>query len=233
MASAVAQRTAHPYLDVAVIDERAPRFNQATVGLLAAVTVLTGWWILVALLAVQLIVGLTLGRRYCLPCVFYFEVVQPRVGEGPIEDARPPRFANMVGAIFLSASTFSFAVGLSGVGIILAGIVAVLALLAAVTGLCVGCEMYRLIARLRGVRPGGVERVDLAALDATDSSVVLFTHPLCSGCREVESKLDRSGEAVALVDVSRRPEAARSYHVSVVPTAFRVAPDGRVLERLA
>jgi hypothetical protein len=35
------------------------------------------------------------------------------------------------------------------------------------------------------------------------------------------------------VDVSRRPELARRYHVAVVPTAFSVAADGRVLERLA
>ena len=47
-------------------------------------------------------VGLTLGRRFCLPCLAYFELLQPRFGEGPLEDARPPRFANLVGAIFLA-----------------------------------------------------------------------------------------------------------------------------------
>ena len=36
-----------------------------------------------------------------------------------------------------------------------------------------------------------------------------------------------------LVDVTRRPELARRYHVAVVPAAFRVAGDGTVLERLA
>ena len=35
------------------------------------------------------------------------------------------------------------------------------------------------------------------------------------------------------VDVSRRPDLARLYHVAVVPAAFRVAGDGTVLERLA
>jgi hypothetical protein len=33
--------------------------------------------------------------------------------------------------------------------------------------------------------------------------------------------------------VSRRPDLARRYHVAVVPTAFVVAGDGTVLERLA
>ena len=59
-------RTAHPYRDTDVIDARAPRFNQATVGLVALVGVLTGWWPLFALLAAQLGFGLRFGRRYCL-----------------------------------------------------------------------------------------------------------------------------------------------------------------------
>jgi len=51
---------------------------------------------------------LRFGRRFCLACVLYFEVIQPRIGEGPIEDSRPPRFANLVGAIFLTASTVAY-----------------------------------------------------------------------------------------------------------------------------
>ena len=85
-----APRRADPYRDTELIDERAPRFNQVVVGLLSLVAVLTGWWWLLALLALQLALGLTLGRRWCLACVFYFEVLQPRFGEGRLEDARPP-----------------------------------------------------------------------------------------------------------------------------------------------
>jgi hypothetical protein len=65
-------RTADPYRDTDVIDARAPRFNQAFVGFLSLVAVITGWWPLLALLAVQLAIGLFIGRRYCLPCLFYF-----------------------------------------------------------------------------------------------------------------------------------------------------------------
>ena len=80
------QRTAHPYTDTDVIDSRAPRTNQAVIGVLSVLAVATGWWWLLALLALQLAVGLTFGRRYCLPCAFYFEVIQPRFGEGPLEE---------------------------------------------------------------------------------------------------------------------------------------------------
>jgi hypothetical protein len=74
------KRLADPYRDLDVIDSRAPRFNQATIGLLSAIAVATGWWWLLGVLGAQLIVGLTLGRRFCLPCVVYFELVQPRFG---------------------------------------------------------------------------------------------------------------------------------------------------------
>jgi Domain of unknown function (DUF4395) len=143
-------RAADPYRDLDVIDSRAPRFNQATIGALALVAVLPGWWILLGLLALQLALGLTLGRRFCLPCLAYFELVQPRFGEGPLEDARPPRFANMVGLGVLSAATLAYALGLGAVGALLGVLVAGLALLAAATGFCAGCEAYKLGCRLRG-----------------------------------------------------------------------------------
>ena len=66
------ERAADPYRDTSVIDARAPRFNQAVVGLVSLVAVTVGPWWLLALLAAQLVVGLTLGRRYCLPCLAYF-----------------------------------------------------------------------------------------------------------------------------------------------------------------
>jgi hypothetical protein len=141
---------ADPYRDLAVIDSRAPRFNQATIGTLSALAVATGWWWLVGLLGIQLIVGLTLGRRFCIPCVVYFELVQPRFGEGPLEDARPPRFANMVGAVFLTGATASYAAGAALVGGVLGGLVAGLALLAAATGFCTGCEAFKLGSALLG-----------------------------------------------------------------------------------
>src|SRR6266508_3922824 len=191
----MAPRTAHPYADTDVIDARAPRFNQATIGVVSAVALLTGWWWLLALLALQLVLGLRFGRRYCLPCVFYFEVVQPRIGEGPVEDARPPRFANVVGAAFLSAATLAYLAGLAAVGAVL-----------------------------------GLAELGAGAVDET---VVQFTHPLCSDCRDLEERLRDGTRPLVTVDVSRRPELARRYHVAGVPTAFSVAADGTVLERLA
>jgi hypothetical protein len=229
------ERTADPYRDLDVIDARGPRFNQATIGLLALVSVLTGWWPLLAILALQLAVGLVLGRRYCLPCLAYFELVQPRFGEGPIEDSRPPRFANMVGVAALGAASVAHAAGLTALGWALALLVAGLALLAAATGLCAGCELYRIGARLRGIRSHRLDRVELADFGLTpDGEVVLqFTHPLCSDCRTLEEHFRAEGRNVVTVDVSTRPELARKYGVALVPTAVAVSGTGAVQARLA
>jgi hypothetical protein len=218
-----------------VIDSRAPRFNQATIGLLTLAAVVTGWWAILGLLAAQLAIGLTLGRRYCLPCLAYFELVQPRFGEGPIEDSRPPRFANLVGVAVLGAATVAYALGFATAGAALGLLVAGLALLAAVTGLCAGCEVYRLGARLRGIRSHRLDRVELVDLGLAPNGevVVQFTHPLCSDCAALERRLREEGRNVVTVDVSQRPELARKYGVAFVPTAVAVSPTGAVLARLA
>ncbi|MBA2633400.1 MAG: DUF4395 family protein [Chloroflexi bacterium] len=229
-------RTAHPYRDLDVIDARAPRFNQATVGVVSLVAVLTGWWPLLGLLALQLGIGLRFGRQYCLPCVAYFELVQPRFGEGPIEDSRPPRFANQVGFVVLTSATLAYGVGFAAVGNGLGLLVAGLALLAAATGFCAGCEMYRIGARLRGIRHQAFDRVELADLGGplpAGELIVAFSHPLCTECRSVEAELAAGSRPFVSVDVRDRPDLARKYGVALVPTVVRVAADGRVLQQVA
>jgi len=227
-------RLADPYHDLDVIDRRAPRANQLAIGVLALVAFVTGWWPILGLLALQLVVGLRLGRRWCLACVAYFELVQPRFGEGPLEDSRSPRFANVMGAVVLTTATVAVAAGYSTLGWALGLLVAALALLAAVTGFCTGCEIYRLGARLRGVGHGELRRIDRSDIgDAAGDVVVHFTHPLCSECLDVERRLRSEGRMLVTVDVRRRPDLARKYGIGIVPTAVAVAADGAITARLA
>jgi Domain of unknown function (DUF4395) len=232
----VAERRAHPYRDLDVIDARAPRVNQAAIGTLALVAVIAGRWPLLGLLAAQFALGLALGRRWCLPCVAYFELVQPRIGEGELEDARAPRFANIMGFGVLTAATVAYAAGLHALGAALAVLVSVLALLAAVTGFCTGCEIYRLGARLRGIGNGDLRRIDPADVGlaaAADGAVVEFTHPLCAACLTLERELRAVGRDVVTVDVRTRPDLARKYGIGIVPTAVAVDATGAVIARLA
>lgn len=143
----------------APIDPRGPRFNQAVL----AATLLVGFaldqrWV-VPLLAVVLLLGAALGPRYGPFLRLYAELVRPRLGPpAELEDPRPPRFAAAVGVACLAAATVAFVAGASVVGWVLALIVAALAALAAVTGLCVGCEIWLAFARAR--------RIPLAVSDA-------------------------------------------------------------------
>jgi Domain of unknown function (DUF4395) len=227
-------RTADPWRDTDVIDERAPRFNQAVTGTIALLGAVFGWPLAWALMAAQLLVGLTLGRRFCLPCLAYYELVQPRFGEGRLEDSRP-RLANAMGVAFLGGAAAAWWLGAPWLGTVLGLLVAALALLAASTGFCAGCEIYRLTARLRGISPRHHGRIEIEDLDGIDgrSAYVEFTHPLGSECREWERRLGAKPEPLLKLDVSDRPDLARKYGVAVVPTVLRVAPDGAVLERLA
>lgn len=224
-------RTADPYRDLDVVDARAPRVNQATVGVLSLAAVATGWWPILALLALQLAVGLRFGRRYCLPCLIYFELIQPRIGEGPLEDARPPRFANQVGFAVLSGASLAYAVGIPDLGAGLGLVVAALALLAATTGFCAGCQLYRLAAQLRGVRLHPVARIepgDLGLGRFDRPTMIVFSHPLCTDCNRVVAALAGSGLPFLTVDVRRHPDLARKYGVALVPTTAHVGKDGSV-----
>jgi Domain of unknown function (DUF4395) len=230
------RRTADPWRDTDVIDERAPRFNQAIVGVTALLGAVFGWPLAWAIMSAQLLMGLTLGRRFCITCLAYFAVVQRLIGEGRVEDSRPPRLANMIGAAFLGAAAVAWWLGAPTVGVVLGSLVAFLALLAAITGFCAGCEIYRLSARLRGISPrhhSHIDPADLAGLDGAPRAYVEFTHPLCGECQDWERRLREQGESLLTFDVTERPELARKYGVAVVPTVVAVAPDGAVLERLA
>jgi hypothetical protein len=50
----------------------------------------------------------------------------------------------------LTAASGAYAAGAASLGLALGALVAALALLAAATGLCTGCEAYKLACRLRG-----------------------------------------------------------------------------------
>ena len=229
-------RTAHPWHDIDVLDVRAARFNQAVTGLTALLGVLFGWPLAWALMAAQLAIGLTFGRRFCLPCLTYFLVVQPRFGEGDLEDSRPPRLANVMGVAFLGSAAALWWAGAEAAGLALAGLVAFLALLSAATGFCAGCELYRLGARLRGisaVRHDHIDPADLPALDGAARAHVEFTHPLCSDCREWERRLASRPEPFVRIDVRERPDLARKYGIAIVPAVFAVTGQGEVTERLA
>jgi hypothetical protein len=138
-----------------MIDPRQPRFGQAITGILLLLGYLLDWPLVIPILAAVLAGASILGAR-ANPYAYLFRAFKRLAGLGPpreLEEAAPPRFANTLGFLFLTAATIAyFAFGaplLDGwLAWGLALLVSALALLAAVTGLCVGCEFYVLARRV-------------------------------------------------------------------------------------
>lgn len=56
---------------------------------------------------------------------------------------------------------------------------------------------------------------------STVREVLAFTAPSCSGCqqgKEQLAELRRQGVKITEVDINRRPDLARAYHIESVPT---------------
>lgn len=66
-----------------------------------------------------------------------------------LEDEPPPRFAQTLGAIVLGGATLAFLADATTFGWVLVLLVAGLQSLLAVTGICIGCEMYLLGKRIK------------------------------------------------------------------------------------
>lgn len=141
------------------IDPRGPRFNQAVVAIVLLVAFVANWPLVLPAMGTVLLAGAALGPRFGPFLAFYGAVVKPRLPPPPeLEDPRPPRFAALVGTVVLAAATAAFVAGNVDLAWVLALVVAVLAGLAATTGICVGCEVYLVATRRRGLalsrRPG-------------------------------------------------------------------------------
>jgi len=80
----------------------------------------------------------------------YAKLVKPRLkGEVPVEDTRPPQFAQLVGFLFAITATILYDLGLETAGMIVVGFALAAAFLNAAFNYCLGCEVYLLIARAK------------------------------------------------------------------------------------
>lgn len=150
MATAAADDRTAGAGDEPVVDPRAPRFGQALTTLaLAGAVVLEIPLLLYAVTAV-LVVAVASGWRLDLYAALW-RTAGRRLAPGSAEPepAAPHRFARVVGAAgTLLASALVFT-GFPLAGYAVAGGVALAAGLAAVTGICLGCRMYREVAAFR------------------------------------------------------------------------------------
>jgi hypothetical protein len=200
-----------------------PRFAQAITGALCLEAILFDQPAAVAVALGLVLLGLA-GPRVS-PVAWAFRLIARPPRE--LEPAAPVRFAQALAAAFLAASVALLYGGAETAGWILAGLVAALALVSAVTGLCVGCEAYRLLLGRR--RHGAREDLrDDLGLTGDGPWLVVLTAPGCARCEPFAREVERAaGREVVRVSLADHPRAA-SLPVRTVPAALAVDGRGRL-----
>lgn len=139
--------------DRPTVDPRGPQFAAAlTVVVLAAALVLAPSSAGFALLALQTVLfglGAALGVTRTPHAWLFKRFVRPRLAApAHLEDAAPPRFAQAVGFGFALTGLVAWALGWQVVAAVAVGFALAAALLNALFGFCLGCEVYLLFKRL-------------------------------------------------------------------------------------
>jgi hypothetical protein len=132
------------------IDSRGPRFTAAVTSVVLAIVLLTasGWLLLAQTLVFA--VGALAGLRYHPYGLVYRHLVRPRLGPPTRTEAEaPPRFAQGIGMVFAAIGTAGFLAGAAPLGYLFAAFTLAAAFLNAAFDLCLGCQMYLLIQRIR------------------------------------------------------------------------------------
>lgn len=136
-----------------MIDPRGPRFTAAVTLVLLAVALLVPTPVAIALVALQaafFLTGVTIGVQRTPTAYVFKSLIRPRLAPpAGLEDERPPRFAQGVGLAFTVVALIAFVTGALLVAQVAIGFAVVAALLNAVFGLCLGCELYLVGLRLR------------------------------------------------------------------------------------
>ena len=140
----------------AEVDVRGPRFAAwITTGVLIVALAVSGFStaaaaVLLALQAVVFAIGALRGPRQHPYGLIFAKLVLPRLSPVSEREPVPPlKFAQLVGFVFAVVGVAGFALGAPLLGTIATAFALFAAFLNAAFGICLGCQLYPLVARLR------------------------------------------------------------------------------------
>ena len=140
----------------AQVDVRGPRFTAwvTTAVLVLALIVSTfssiGAAVILAAQAIVFAIGAARGPRQHPYGLVFANLIAPRLSRVTDREPVPPlKFAQLVGFFFAVAAVIGFAAGIPLLGLIATGFALVAAFLNAAFGICLGCQIYPLVARFR------------------------------------------------------------------------------------
>jgi hypothetical protein len=132
------------------VDPRGLRFAAGVTTVLLALTLIFGSpWIL-AVQTLVFAIAVAFGVQASPYGQVFKRLIRPRLGRPKeLEDAAPPRFAQLVGLVFAVVGLVGYLTGATVLGVVATGFALVAAFVNAAVGLCLGCEAYLLIHRIR------------------------------------------------------------------------------------
>ena len=143
------------------LDARGPRFGAAITTALLALLLITESWVLLSFIFTAFALGALLGPKATPYALIFSKLIKPRLnGQAPIEDVRPPHFAQVVGFTFVLVASIAYLLDISPLFTIAVGGARAAAFLNAAFNYCLGCELYLLLARFRSwiSRSKGLEK---------------------------------------------------------------------------
>lgn len=138
------------------VDVRGPRFAAWITTAVLEIILITSAFspvaaaIMLSLQAVVFAMGAVGGPRRNPYGMLFATFVAPRLGPVREREPVPPlRFAQLVGFMFATCGIAGFSLGAVVVGIVATSFALVAAFLNAAFGICLGCQLYPLVTRLR------------------------------------------------------------------------------------
>ena len=142
--------------DISQVDVRGPRFAAWVTTAVLVITLGVSAFsapaaaVILTAQAVVFALGALRGPRNSPYGVLFANLVAPRLG--PVterEPVSPLKFAQLVGLIFAVLGVVGFAAGVPLLGVVATALGLFAAFLNAAFGICLGCQLYPLVARLR------------------------------------------------------------------------------------
>jgi len=131
------------------IDARGPRFTAGITLVVLSAALLFHSTFLIAFQMLVFASAAFIGLKKSPYGIVYRKLVQPRLsGPVPLEDQRPPRFAQLVGFGFALVAFIGALTGADAVFIVATSFAIVAAFLNAAFGYCLGCQMYLILVRI-------------------------------------------------------------------------------------
>jgi hypothetical protein len=177
----------------------------------------------VVVIAAVFIALALIGPRWS-PVAYLLALLPLRPAE--LEPSRPVRFAQLMAISMLVVAIALLYAGATTAGWIVTGLVAVVALFSAITGICIGCIAWKQLVRRGGSAHDLKKAFDL---EGRGPWLLVVTAPNCPRCGPAKRAIeDAAGSRqVVSVDLSEHPEAG-ALPIWSVPAGIIITASGDV-----